>query len=195
MPSTKVSVKVDQSVLTVGDHHSVAYAVIEGERTGTRRPTGSDEDCAIHLATSADWWQPVSVQVEIEVAPEGELLTALDDTWQLDGQGLVPFRALPLQVMTGLEDPLGIDLDLALPPGIYRYRAWVRGRDENRAFLESWLGAKTVDDLTAPPALEEWLIQLTLTDQHDPTPAPRARLTPDELVELKRARRAAGLGH
>jgi hypothetical protein len=194
MPSTKVIVAVDQSVLTVGDHHTVAYAVIGSERTGARPPRGSDEDCAIHLATSADWWQPVPVQVEL--APPGEALAAPDDTWQLDGEGLVPFRALPLQAMTRLEDPLGIDLDLGLPPGIYRYRAWVRGRDENRAFLESWLDAKTVDDLTAPPSLEEWLIQLILTDQHDPTPAaPPARLTPDELVQLKRARRAAGLGH
>jgi hypothetical protein len=94
--------------------------------------------------------------------------------WQLEGEGTVPFRVMPIQVMTGLEDPAGRDLDLALPPGIYRYRARVRGREENRAFLESWLDTMTVDDRTAPPALEEWLIQLTLTDQHDPTPAPAA---------------------
>jgi hypothetical protein len=189
MQSTKVSVKVDQSVLTVGDHHSVAYAVIEGERTGTRPPTGSDEECAIHLATSADWCQPVPVQVELALA--GEPLTAPDDSWRLDSKGLVPFRAMPLQAMTGLEDPLGIDLDLGLPPGIYGYRAWVRGRDENRAFLESWLDAKTVDDLTAPPSLEEWLIQLTLTDQYDTAPAPQALLTMEETRQRLKAKRAA----
>jgi len=93
--------------------------------------------------------------------------------------------------MTGLEDPVGLDLDLALPPGIYRYRAWVRGREENRTLIESWLDAKTVDDLTAPASLEKWLIQLTLTDQHDLTPAPRARLTMDELGQLLKAKRAA----
>ena len=103
---------------------------------------------------------------------------------------------MPLQAMTGLEDPAGIDLDLSLQPGIYRYSAWVRGRDENRAFLETWLDeTMTVEDLSAPPALEEWLIQLTLTDQHDPTPAPIPQFTPDEIVALKRARREAGLGY
>ena len=48
----------------------------------------------------------------------------------------------------------------------------------------------TADDLTAPPALEEWLIQLALTDQHDPTPAPIPQFTPDEIVGLLQARRA-----
>ncbi len=156
MPTTQVSVAVDQSVLTVGDQHSVAYAVIAGERTGTRPPTGGDEDCAIHLATLADWQQPV--RVEVDVIPAGEPVPDADTTWQLDGEGMVPFRALPLQVMTGLEDPLGRDLDLALPSGIYRYRACVRGRgrEENRTLLNNWLDAKTTDDLTAPTALEEW---------------------------------------
>lgn len=195
MQSTKVIVGVDQSVLAVGDHHTVAYAVIGSERTGARPPRGSDEDCAIHLATSADWRQPVSIQVEIGASPAAETLAAPDDIWQLDGQGLVPFRTMPLQAMTGLEDPAGIDLDLSLPPGIYRYSAWVRGRDENRAFLEAWLDTMTADDLTAPPALEEWLIQLALTDQHDPRPAPIPQFTPDEIVDLIRARRAAGLGY
>jgi hypothetical protein len=190
MQTTRVIVAVDQSVLAVGDHHTVAYAVIGSERTGARPLNGSDEDCAIHLATSADWWQPVPVQVEIEVNPAADPLTAPDDTWQLDGQGLVPFRTMPLQAMTGLENPAGIDLDLSLPPGIYRYSAWVRGRDENRAFLEAWLDTMTVDDLTAPPALEEWLIQLTLRDQHDPTPAPPPQLNLDELVQSLQARRA-----
>ena len=41
----------------------------------------------------------------------------------------------------------------------------------------------TVDDPTAPPALEEWLIQLTLTDQHDPTPAPAANSALGEPVQ------------
>jgi hypothetical protein len=190
MQTARVIVAVDQSVLAVGDHHTVAYAVIGSERTGARPPRGSEEDCAIHLATSADWRQLVPVQVEIEVSLAAETLIAPDDTWQMDGQGLVPFRTMPLQTMTGLEDPAGIDLDLSLPPGIYRYSAWVRGRDENRACLEAWLDTMTADDLTAPPALEEWLIQLALTDQHDPTPAPIPQFTPDEIVGLLQARRA-----
>lgn len=169
MQTTQVSVAVDQSVLSVGDHHSVAYAVIGRERTGTRPPTESDEDCAIHLATSADWWQPVPVQVE--VIPVGQPMPTPEANWQLEGEGTVPFRVMPIQVMTGLEDPAGCDLDLDLAPGIYRYRAWVRGREQNRAFLESWLDARTIDDLTAPPAFEQWLLQLTMTDQQDPTPA------------------------
>ena len=169
MQRAQVSVAVDQSVLSVGDHHSVAYAVIGRERTGTRPPTGSDEDCAIHLATSADWWQPVAVQVE--VVPVGEPMPSPEANWQLEGEGTVPFRVMPIQVMTGLEDPAGRDLDLDLSPGIYSYRAWVRGREQNRAFLESWLDAKTIDELTAPPALEHWLLQLTMTDQQDRTPA------------------------
>ena len=160
--TTQVSVAVDQTVLTVGDRHSVAYAVLAGERTGTRPPTGGEEDCAVHLATSADWQQPV--RVEVEVIPAGEPLPAPDASWQMDGEGVVPFRVMPIQVMTGLEDPVGLDLDLALSPGIYRYRAWVRGREENRILLEGWLDAKTIDDITGPAALEEWLIQLTLTD-------------------------------
>jgi hypothetical protein len=189
VPTTQVSVAVDQSVLTVGDHHSVAYAVTAGERTGTRPPTGGDEDCAIHLATSADWQQPV--RVEVEVIPAGEPLPAPDDTWQLEGEGVVRFRAMPLQAMTGLEDPVGVDLDLDPAPGIYRYRAWVRGREENRTLLENWLDAKTSDDLTAPTSLEEWLIQFTLTDQHDPRPAPQVLLTKEETVLRLKAKRAA----
>lgn len=189
MQTTHISVAVDQTVLAVGDRHSVAYAVLAGDSTGTRPPTGGDEDCALHLATSADWQQPVFV--EVDVIPAGELLPEPDGTWQLDGEGVVPFRVMPLQVMTGLEDPVGLDLDLDLTPGIYRYRAWVRGREENRTLIESWLDAKTVDDLTAPASLEKWLIQLTLTDQHDLTPAPRARLTMDELGQLLKAKRAA----
>ena len=172
MQSTQVSVAVDQSVLSVGDHHSVAQAVIGRERTGTRPPTGSDEDCAIHLATSADWWQPVDVRVE--VVPVGEPMPAPEASWQLEGEGTVPFRVMPIQVMTGLEDPAGRDLDLDLSPGIYRYRAWVRGREQNRVFLEGWLDAKTIDDLTAPPALEHWLLQITKTDQQDLPQAPGA---------------------
>lgn len=189
MQTARAIVAVDQSVLAVGDHHTVALAVVGSERTGALPPRGIEEDCAIHLATSADWRQPVLVQVEIEVSPAADPLAAPDTAWHLDGEGLVPFRTMPLEVMTGLEDPAGIDLDLSLPPGIYRYSAWVRGRDENRAFLETWLDdTMTVDDLTAPPALEEWLIQLTLTDQRDPTPAPIPQFTADEMAALIRAK-------
>ena len=51
--------------------------------------------------------------------------------------------------------------------------------------------AKTSDDLTAPTSLEEWLIQFTLTDQHDPRPAPQVLLTKEETVLRLKAKRAA----
>jgi hypothetical protein len=99
--TTQVILAVDQTVLAVGDRHSVAYAVLAGERTGARPPTGSDEDCALHLATSADWQQ--SVRVEVEVIPAGEPLPAPDATWQLEGRSRVtasgwledPYRRRP----------------------------------------------------------------------------------------------------
>lgn len=90
--------------------------------------------------------------------------------------------------MTGLEDPSGINLDLAVAPGVCRYRAWVRGRDENRVLLANWLDGMSADDHRAPAAVEEWLIQLELTDQRDPHPAPRAPLTANEIAEVARAR-------
>jgi hypothetical protein len=63
---------------------------------------------------------------------------------------------------------------------------------ENRTLLENWLDAKTIDDPTAPAALEEWLIQLAIT-----IPRQRHGLSSpwtSSLSSLKAKRAADGRG-
>jgi len=159
--------EVDDRTLSFVDY-ALPQKLLRGEGSHVNPPIGDPvSDCALHLETSADWGQSVTVTLEFYAADEAR--SEPGPGWVLDGEGIFPRRSGdPLYVLSDGTDGCFFDIDI--PVGDHRFEAWVAGREQNQAAIDAWEAFRLTPEgqsipweeasKTVPAGIERWLIRL-----------------------------------
>jgi len=160
--------EVDDRTLSFVDY-ALPQKLLRGEGSHVNPPIGDPvSDCALHLETSADWGQSVTVTLEFYAADEAR--SEPGPGWVLDGEGIFPRRSGdPLYVLSDGTDGCFFDIDIPgrRPPlrGVGRRSRTEPGRDRRawEAFRLTPEGQSIPWEeasKTVPAGIERWLIRL-----------------------------------
>lgn len=167
MDSATVTATVDDNLLSLVSAASAEHVPV-GHASFVRHAGRIGVDSALHLATSANWQQPVTVTVEMYLP--GEPHPELSPEWELDATGVFP-QLTKDQLSLRSDAYENFMFPFTPEVGDYRFEAWVTGREENRTAMEQWEdqqfgkgGAALPWDeasKTVPECSERWIVRFT----------------------------------